>query len=295
MRLYVIKRTLLCLGTTIFLTLLTTGFSKTPAYADTSVSGSDGTISLSTSGSQSEQIPGGISTSSATQNRYYNGWPITQTITIYHVFVPYVALGSSSYTNEPCLSSRTTSTTSYWEAYQLQESGIETWQSLVETYPICEVRSQSTTGHVQVSPAQIVTTYWNQTVKNQLPVPQFSVPPGFALTGLNSYVSSNCVTSKTFYDQTPLGQATIHAIGELWVNWGDGSTWDGPYNSCGSKWPNGTISHVFEYSGVDTVTVKETWNATWLLGTSSGSLGGLFTAPPPKIIHVYSITSEIYD
>lgn len=269
--------------------------SSTRAYAQSSVTGSGGTIIVDSSGSSESGSPGGISSSVVTKTIYYNGWPVQETVPVYHVYTPVVIEGSPNFTNEPCLAiTASQPLTSYWEAYQLQNSALLSWETLAETYPGCIAKSTSTTPSIKIDPSQVVTQFWNQTVVNDLPSPQISIPPGFALSGLPSFLTANCSIDKTFYDQTPLGTATINAHGKLWVKWTSNETWSGPYDSCGLPWPNGTISHVFTTKGNEIVSVKETWTASWSLAGHSGNLGGLYTRAKPLDLPIYSISSQIY-
>ncbi|TAN26574.1 MAG: hypothetical protein EPN30_04350 [Actinomycetota bacterium] len=266
-----------------------------PALAASSVNGSGGTIIVDSSGSNSSVSPGGITTSSTTRTIYYNGWPIQEVVPVYYVYTPEVVTGNPAYSNEPCLAVSTSSPIySYSEAYQLQFSAAQTWSSLAGTYPNCTYASQESSAKAHLTPVQEVTNYWDDTVQNELPVPQFTVPPGFALTGLPAFLTANCNTSISFYDTTPIGTADIQATGELWVKWDSNDGWSGPYSSCGLPWPNGTISHVYENKGSATVSIKETWSASWTLAGASGTLSGLFTSPGSLTLPISSITSEIY-
>ncbi len=266
-----------------------------PARAGSSVTGSGGTIIVDASGSNTVASPGGITTSSSTRYVYYNGWPIQETVPVYYVYTPQVVVGSPTYSNEPCLAESTSAPIySYAEAYQLQFSATQTWSSLAGTYPGCKYNSSNSSSATQINPTQAVTTYWNQHVQNELPIPEFTVPPGFALTGLPSFLTANCTTSKSFYDSTPIGTADIQATGELWVKWDSNDGWSGPYSSCGLPWPDGTISHVYETEGSAHISLKETWTASWTLAGASGTLGGLATSPGSSTLPIYSITSEIY-
>lgn len=267
----------------------------TSAYAQTSVTGSGGTIIVDSSGSNGSGSPGGITSSIITKTVYYNGWPVQETIPIYHVYTPTVIDGNPNFTNEPCLAITTSQPlTSYWEAYQLQNSALKSWETLADTYPSCAATSTSTTSTVKIDPSRVVTQFWNQSVANELPTPQFWIPPGFALSGLPSFLTATCTTSKTFYDQTPLGTGIINAYGQLWVKWASNESWSGPYDSCGLPWPNGTISHVYTTKGSEMVLVKETWEASWSLAGQSGNLGGLYTEPAALNLPVFSISSQIY-
>lgn len=277
------------------LTLLIPLESTVPAFADSSVTGVGGTITVTSSGSSTTSLPGDIVASSTTKYKYYEGWPISQTIPVYDVYMPQVIDGAPGYSNEPCLTMVLSSqTTSYNEAMQLQVSATQTWNSLDPLYPSCNPVSGTTSQSVNANPSSIISTYWQNTVRNQLPTPQFKVPPGYALTGLRAYLTSSCLLSKSFSDNTPLGNATITASGQLWVRWNSDKGWSGPYDTCGRPWPNGTIHHVYEASGTAAISVRETWTAAWSLGENSGTLQGLYTQPGSLILPIHSITSEIY-
>ncbi|MGH9071548.1 MAG: hypothetical protein ACRDX8_10395, partial [Acidimicrobiales bacterium] len=59
--------------------------------------------------------------------------------------------------------------------------------------------------------------------------------------------------------------------------WGDGDSNDGPYDSAGGPYPNGTITHYWDYDGTYDIVVDEDWTATWTLAGASGTLTGLQT------------------
>lgn len=295
MKIFALKKGLLLSTSVPLLAIIVPVRSASPAFAQASVTGAGGTITVNTSGSKSRQIPGGIVTSTTTTTTYFNGWPVQRTVPSYYVYIPMVISGTPTYSNEPCMEMTASSkTTSYMEAYQLNIYAIDTWNSLYQLYPACTGTSRQSSPPQQ-TPNQVVTAFWNSTVRNELPVPRLSVPPGFALTGLEAYLTSpSCATSKTFTDSTPLGTAAIHANGEIWVRWNTGQDWSGPYRSCGLSWPSGTITHVYEQEGYATLSEKETWTANWTLGGESGTLQGLQTSPPPLNLPIRSVTSEIY-
>lgn len=269
--------------------------SSSPAFADSNVTGSGGVIVVNSSGVISYASPGGIDTTSTTKYVYYNGWPIKQTVPQYYVYSPIVVQGIASITNEPCIAvSKSQPYSNYWEAYQIQQSAVTTWESLAGSYPTCNYVASTKITKEKISPGQLITQYWNQSIANQLPTLNPSVPPGFALTGLPVYLTSNCVLDRTFNDNTPLGAATIWASGQIWVKWRSGTSWSGPYNSCGAPWPNGNIAHTFEFSGSTTVQTKETWTAHWQLAGAHGSLYGLATFGPTISLPIRSLSSEIY-
>jgi hypothetical protein len=113
-----------------------------------------------------------------------------------------------------------------------------------------------------------------------LPVPRPTIPPGYAVTGKPAYlVTHGTVSPPEFVDDTPLGQLTVQAQGEYFVQWGDPQPprWSGPYGSEGQPWPNGQIAHTYDYVGTYTVTVEEQWTAVWHLAGATGNLTGLHT------------------
>ncbi len=290
-----LRRKLILSSATLPLALLIPIKSTIPAFAASSVSGSSGTITVNSSGSGSSEVPSGIVTSSTTHYKYLNGWPVQDVVPIYYVYMPHVIIGTAGYSNEPCLiMTESSQTTNYQEALQLEASATQTWNSLDGLYPDCISSSATTTPTVSPDPSEIITWYWNNTIKNELPTPRFSIPPGYALTGLKAYLTSSCTLYQNFSDTTPIGTASIHATGEIWVKWGRGLSWSGPYNSCGLPWPEGEIFHVYESARSATVSVKETWVASWTLAGKSGSLTGLFTEPASQELPIHSITSEIY-
>lgn len=250
---------------------------------------------MNSSGGISSAIPGSISTQSTSTTITYNGWPVRQTIPIYRVYSPEVVQGNSSLSNQPCVAVQESGPIySYWEAYQLQRSAISQWESLSVSYPPCKYKIGVSSQTTHISPSRIVNTFWQDVATNRLPHPSFSVPPGFALTGMQMYLDATCTLNKTFSDPTPIGTATIVASGELWVEWNSGQGWYGPYQNCGGPWPSGTITHTFHKKGVSIVSVKETWTASWNLAGAQGTLSELYTLAPSLYLPVRSVTSEVY-
>ena len=113
-----------------------------------------------------------------------------------------------------------------------------------------------------------------------LPVPRPAVPPGYAVTGKTAYLVTHGTTSPPPYtDKTPLGPLTITATGSYLVDWGDSYApgWQGPYPTEGQPWPDGRITHTYDYVGRYTITVREQWTAAWHLAGLTGTLTGLQT------------------
>ncbi|MDA8047555.1 MAG: hypothetical protein M0Z30_20370 [Actinomycetota bacterium] len=126
-------------------------------------------------------------------------------------------------------------------------------------------------------PAALAVRFWQAI---PLPVPEPTIPPGYAITGKVAYLVTNGTTAPPAYEEnTPIGRLTIQATGQYVVDWDDGTvpTWTGPYRAEGRPWPNGQITHTYDNAGTYTVTLREQWSAVWHLAGASGVLGGLAT------------------
>jgi hypothetical protein len=125
-----------------------------------------------------------------------------------------------------------------------------------------------------VPPSVLAVNFWDTI---PLPVPKPSIPPGYAITGKPAYlVTDGTVAPAPFTTETPLGLLSVSARGAYTVEWGDGVV-SGPFSSEGLAYPDGNISHTYDNVGTVTVTVDETWTATWTLGGASGTLDQLET------------------
>jgi hypothetical protein len=138
---------------------------------------------------------------------------------------------------------------------------------------------QGTPGAAQgpVPPAAIAAQFWSNEGQNPLLKPAPRIRPGYAVTGKTAYLETGGTTGQQFTDPTGAGALQIQATGEFWVDWGDGTPLQGPYDSTGAPYPDGTITHVWSKTGSYTVTVYERWTARWSLAGQSGNLGGLRT------------------
>lgn len=158
---------------------------------------------------------------------------------------------------------------------------ITAWLSSVH-YPSCPPIPPSAKGTAApprppLNPLTLAVRFW-RTIP--LPVPRPTIPPGYAVTGKAAYLVTDGTTSPPpFAEATPLGPLVVVATGRYLVNWGDPAApgWAGPYTTEGRPWPSGRITHVYDYTGTDTVTVVEDWTATWTLAGATGTLGGLHT------------------
>ena len=123
-----------------------------------------------------------------------------------------------------------------------------------------------------ISPQEIV----QRTIVNvRLPEPDPKVDPGYAVTGLRSYLETGNATTHSFEPiSTVLGPLSITATSTYSVDWGDGTT-TGPHASNGGPYPDGDITHIYERTAVVDITVTQNWTATWSLAGQSGTISGL--------------------
>ncbi len=142
-----------------------------------------------------------------------------------------------------------------------------------------------------VSPAGLAASVWSNKGTNLLPSPHPYIAPGEALAGLPGYLEVRAPLTASFSDPTRLGTLVVHARAVVYVHWGDGTPTTGPYHSPGAPWPNGTITHYWDYDGTYRITVSEDWSATWSLAGASGTLGGLQTYGTIDNFHVGQLES----
>ena len=113
-------------------------------------------------------------------------------------------------------------------------------------------------------------------VTGQLPRPQLSIPPGYALTGMRAYLVTGDDHALT-YDADHsvavgpfLFELHITATGSTLVDWGDGSdpvVADEP----GRPYPDGRVHHTYRDRGRVTVTATDEWAITFTATEPSGA------------------------
>lgn len=146
------------------------------------------------------------------------------------------------------------------------------WLTLLASHKLCP----GVTLPAATTPAIAAQAFWRSI---PLPVPHPYIAPGWAITGKPSYLETHGVLHPAPWTAaTPLGPLTITASGTYFVDWGDPvGTWSGPFTREGAPWPDGTITHVYDFVGNYTVTIRQLWTATWALGNQHGSLTQLLT------------------
>ncbi|MEX1163716.1 MAG: hypothetical protein WEB03_09055 [Nitriliruptor sp.] len=127
-------------------------------------------------------------------------------------------------------------------------------------------------------PVAMVEEFITATVSEQLPRPTLSLPPGFALTGLRTYlVTEHDLDFGPVSVPVDLGIVTfdvqLSATGESAVGWGDGTVTT--HRSGGTGYPDGAINHVYTHAALVDITVTDTWTVSY----EAGPFVGTITAP----------------
>lgn len=139
-------------------------------------------------------------------------------------------------------------------------------------------------------PAEVAEAFL-RTVPLPLPEPQIA-PDGQAITGLAAFLETNGSLGQAVGPEpTVLGPIALEATGAYWVDWGDGSPEAGPFDFEGEAYPHGRIFHHYRYTGDYTLTLRQTWTATWRLGGDQGTVEGLATAVtlPVEVFEVQAV------
>jgi hypothetical protein len=139
---------------------------------------------------------------------------------------------------------------------------------LADRYPVCPGQSAQ-----DVSPVVYAIRFWREI---RLPDPEPAIAPGWAITGMPSYLETRGFRQRTYTSDTPFGPLELVATGRYYVDWGDGTT-TGPHDAEGEPWPDGQIKHTYIDVGRYDVVVTERWSATWRIGDANGTLSGLQT------------------
>jgi hypothetical protein len=124
-------------------------------------------------------------------------------------------------------------------------------------------------------PVALVEEFVTATVSEQLPRPTLSLPPGYAITGLRTYL----ITGHELNFDPPsitidLGAVsltvTVSATGQSTVDWGDGTVTT--HRTGGTGYPDGAINHVYTDAGTVDITVTDTWQVSYEAGPFAGTI-----------------------
>jgi hypothetical protein len=142
------------------------------------------------------------------------------------------------------------------------------------------------------SPEVVALAFWRQL---ELPTPQPQVAPGWAITGLPSYLEPGTTTTVEETFDTVLGPLTITATGEqVAVDWGDGTTAGPVPATLGGPYPDGGITHVYTDVGTVTITVTQYWQGTWSLpGQGAGTFDTVTRTTPIEGFEVRQVQAVL--
>jgi len=122
------------------------------------------------------------------------------------------------------------------------------------------------------SPEEVALAFWNEV---EPPLAEPVVAPGWAITGLPSYLEPGAQTVREETFDTVLGPMTITAVGEtVAVDWGDGTVTGPVLVAQGGPYPDGQITHTYVDTGTVTIAVTQYWTGTWSLPAAAA--GGTF-------------------
>jgi hypothetical protein len=239
--------------------------SQLDGRGSASVSGAGGTITWMTEGgSPPSRTPGGPARSGASGP---SGGPV------YYASVPAVAWDG----HQLCFTSRSEAYPSQAEATAVTAGYEQTWILGVSRYPACSTPTVSGPPPAS-SPAVTAAQWWQAFGSARLPKPAPLIAPGYALAGQVAYLETRMPLRRQIEATTPLGPLAISATATLWVDWGDGAGWSGPYATGGGPWPTGQLTHTWTSAGTVRVSVGAAWTAVWSLGGASGTLSTLATS-----------------
>jgi hypothetical protein len=127
----------------------------------------------------------------------------------------------------------------------------------------------------QEIPVAMVEEFVTATVSEQLPRPTLSLPPGYAITGLRTYlVTEHDLTFGPVSIPVDLGIVTfdvqLSATGSSTVDWGDGTVTS--HDTGGTGYPDGAINHVYTDAGTVDLTVTDTWTVAYEAGPFVGTI-----------------------
>lgn len=101
-------------------------------------------------------------------------------------------------------------------------------------------------------------------VVHELPVPDPTAQPGWALTGMPTYLE---IGADTVYDQTLTGEllpvaVTVSGSATYHVDWGDGTTTT--HTSSGGPYPDGDVVHTYAHAADEVeIVVTPVWELEW--------------------------------
>ena len=142
---------------------------------------------------------------------------------------------------------------------------------LVEIYDVCPPAEEGEAVPPEVIAEIEVLRFW---ATKPVPRMELEIDPGWAITGLRAYLETgpDSATAQTLTFDTPVGQAVADITADYIIDWGDDTSVE-QYSVNGGAWPNGDISHVYQWAQPVTVTATQHWTGTWRM--TSGPAAGV--------------------
>lgn len=128
---------------------------------------------------------------------------------------------------------------------------------------------------------------WLRSVDLPVPDPQLGV---MWVVGVPPPLHIGSVLTAGFSEASPFGPASMAVTSEVWIDWGDGEGFTGPFATAGSRDVDAEpFPHVWQHDGFYDVTVQQRWTAEWSVGGARGTLDGLTTEGTREAFEVISI------
>lgn len=128
---------------------------------------------------------------------------------------------------------------------------------------------------------------WLRSVDLPVPDPQLGV---LWVVGIPPPLHIGSELTAGFSDASPFGPASMQVTSEVWIDWGDGEGFTGPYATAGSRDVDAEpFPFVWQRAGFYDVTVQQRWTAEWSVGATGGTLDGLTTEGTREDFEVISI------
>ena len=157
---------------------------------------------------------------------------------------------------------------------------------LLGVYPLCQ---GSPRPPAQPTPGGAAALAFEQLVT--LPQPTMSIPPGYTVAGLRTYL---VIGGPQRLDPEPIDalgySVTLHITSTYDIDWGE----DGPDRNAthvtsqgGRGYPDGDVFHVYTSKGTYPVTVTQRWTATYdIAGGGSGTIADVLSTSATSALPV---------
>lgn len=188
------------------------------------------------------------------------------------IYVPYLTFHSGRFLSRVCVAYRTVTMQS-GEAANLERAyAASLWSRLLQSRERCQPLVVAVSPPIIIRPSapSIAEELWSERYSHLLPAPGFSIPPGYGVVNIPSYVVTQGAPIVDYSNFTPLGNLTIAARGTYYVSQDGGQYFQGPFAG-GDAWPIGGISLSWTRPSSANIVLKEVWTATWYLDGSSGA------------------------